>query len=129
MDRPGALPGGLVSEIMNIHSRKLYLISTAPEINQDYWTTALVPVVEKKVFFGMINKKVPDVYHSIAAFTRNNKQDAHEVHIKVRHVVTTISEDDWFEHFPSPKPPDGYSSGAIAKLRQHFSDNDVDRYL
>jgi hypothetical protein len=123
MDRPGGIKGGLVSEVMNIHSRKLYLISTAPEIDQDYWTTALVPVVEKKVLFGLINKKVPDVHHSIAAFIRNNKQDAHEVHIKVRYVVTSISEDFWFENFPSPEPPDGYSIGALRKLKKHFGDD------
>lgn len=47
MDRPGHLPGGQISEVMNIHSRKLYVVSTAPEIGQDYWSTAVIPVVER----------------------------------------------------------------------------------
>lgn len=48
MDRQGHLPGGQISEVMNIHSRKLYMISTAPEIGQDYWPTAVIPIVERR---------------------------------------------------------------------------------
>jgi|TARA_B100001964_G_C13855925_1_gene432274 hypothetical protein len=117
MDKPGHLPGGQISEVMNVHSRKLYMVSTAPEIGQDYWSTAVLPVVEKKTLFGLGKKNVPDAYHPIVSFIRNSKEDAHLVHAEARHVVISISEDDWFEHFPSAEPPDGSSEGAKKKLR------------
>lgn len=120
MDRPGHLPGGQISEVMNIHSRKLYMVSTAPEIGQDYWSTAVLPVVERRVLFGLIKRNVPDVYHQLVSFIRNGMNDAHEAHAQVRHVVTSVPEDEWFNHFPSPTPPDGYSQGARKKLRDHL---------
>ena len=116
MDRPGRLPGGQISEVMNIHSRKLYMVSTAPEIDQDYWSTAVLPIVEKKALWGLVKKNVPDVYHQLVSFIRNTMEEAHQVHAQVRHVVTSISEDDWFDNFPSPSPSDGYSEGAKKKL-------------
>jgi hypothetical protein len=120
MDRPGYLPGGQISEVMNIHSRKLYMVSTAPEIGQDYWSTAVLPMVERRTFFGLLKKNVPDVYHQLVSFIRNNIHDAHEVHAQVKHVVTSVHEDEWFENFPDPSPPDGYSDGARAKLLTHL---------
>ena len=118
MDRPGKLPGGQISEVMNIHSRKLYLVSTAPEIGQDYWSTAVLPVIERNFLFGLIRRNVPDPYHQLMSFIRNGIKDAHEVHAQVRHVVTSIPEDGWSDNFPSPKPLDGYSEGAKKKLRE-----------
>jgi hypothetical protein len=120
MDRSGGLPGGQISEVMNIHSRKLYMVSTAPEIGQDYWSTAVMPMVEQKALFGLLKKNIPDVYHQLVSFIRNSMEDAHEVHAQVRHVLTSIAENEWFEHFPSPSPPDGYSEGAKKKLRNHL---------
>lgn len=117
MERRGHLPGGVISEIANMHSRERYVVSTAPELGQDYWTTALMPVVVKRGLFGLVKRYIPDVYHPIATWTRNSKEDAHQAHAEVRHVVITISEDQWFDQFPRPVPPDGYSEGAKAKLR------------
>lgn len=117
MERKGNLPGGLISEVMNIHSRKLYMVSTAPEIGQDYWSTAVLPVIQRKALFGLLKSNMPDVYHQIVAFIRNNMADAHAVHAQVRHVVISVPEDDWFESFPSPAPPQGPSEGARIKLR------------
>jgi len=117
MDKPGNLPGGIVSNIRNVHSRKLYIVSTAPEIGQDYWTTALFPVVENKALFGFVKKCIPDFYHQIVAFIRNSEEDAYEVHAQVRHVVSSQKKDDWFDSFPSLTPLDGYSEGAKKKLR------------
>jgi hypothetical protein len=123
MDRPGKLPGGQISEVMNIHSRKLYMVSTAPEVGQDFWSTAILPMVEQKALFGLIKKNVPDIYHQMASFVRNRMEDAYEAHAQVRHVVISISEDKWFEHFPSPSPPDGYSEGARTKIRAHLGND------
>lgn len=120
MDRPGHLPGGQISEVMNIHSRKLYTVSTAPEIGQDYWSTAVLPMVERRFLFGLFKRNVPDVYHQLVSFIRNGMKDAHEVHAQVRHVVTSVPEDEWFDNFPSPAPPEGYSEGARKKLRDHL---------
>lgn len=43
--------------------------------------------------------------------------DAHAAHAQVRHVVTSVREDEWFESFPMPAPPDGLSEGAHKKLK------------
>jgi len=37
--------GGLVSRVRNAHSGKKYVVSTAQEIGQDYWTTTVFPTV------------------------------------------------------------------------------------
>jgi len=120
MDRPGHLPGGQISEVMNIHSRKLYMVSTAPEIGQDYWSTAVLPIVERSFLFGLIKRNVPDVYHKFVSFIRNCMKDAYKVHAEVRHVVTFIPEDEWFDNFPSTAPPEGYSEGARKIQRDYF---------
>jgi len=114
------LPGGVISEVVNLHSERPYIVSTAPEIGQDYWTTALIPVVQKRAVFGLLKRMVPDFHHQIANWTRNNKEDAYEAHAEVRGVVISIPEDEWFDHFPRPVPPDGYSEGAKAKFREFF---------
>lgn len=102
---------------MNVHSRKLYFVSTAPELGQDYWTTAVLPAVQRKVFLRLLKSNVPDFYHQIVAFIRNSMEEAHQVHAQVRHVVTSVAEGEWFKSFPSPAPPDGYSAGARHKLK------------
>jgi hypothetical protein len=117
MDRRGNLPGGLISEVMNVHSRKLYMVSTAPELGQDYWTTAVLPVVQRKALFGLLKSNVPDVYHQIVTFIRNSMEEAHQVHVEVRHVVMFVTEEEWFGSFPRPAPSDGYSPGARHKLK------------
>jgi len=120
MDRPGHIPGGLISEVRNDHSRKLYLISTSPEIGEDYWSTTGFPLVERFALFGLIKKNVPDFNNQLFAIIRNNKQDAHAAHTRVKHVVSTLCEDDWYDSFPDPEPPDGLSKGAIARLRERL---------
>jgi hypothetical protein len=117
VDRPGHLPGGLISEVINIHSQKLYVVSTAPEIGQDYWSTSVLPVIERSFLFGLIKRNVPDAHHQLVSFIRNGIKDAHEVHAQVRQVVTSIREDEWSANFPLHAPPDGYSEGARKKLR------------
>src|SRR3990172_8533598 len=108
MERPGRLPGGIISEVCNMHSRSSYIVSTAPEIGQDYWTTALMPVIMRRVVFGLFQRPFSDLYNPIATWTRNSKEQAHKVHAHVRHVVIMLPDDQWFDEFPDPAPPDGY---------------------
>jgi hypothetical protein len=120
MDKPGHLPGGQISEVMNIHSRKLYMVSTAPEIGQDYWSTAVFPVVDRRFLFGLIRRNVPDFHHQLVSFIRNSMKDAHEVHAQVRGVVEFFPENEWLNNFPSLSPSDGYSKGARKKVRDRL---------
>lgn len=119
-DRLGHLPGGQISEIMNLHSRKLYIVGTAPEIGRDYWSTAVMPVLERRFLFGLIRKNVPDFYHQLASFIRNDIKDAHKVHAQVRYIVSSLPEEKWFDNFPSPAPPDGFSKGAKKELHDRL---------
>ena len=118
MIRPGGLPGGLISEVKNVHSNKVYIVSTAPEIGQDYWTIAIMPTTVETRWFGLWTRWVPDLYHQIAAIIRNTMKEAHDVHAVVQHIVTMTPEADWLDSFPPPAPPDGYSPGARRKLRE-----------
>jgi hypothetical protein len=120
MDRPGNLPGGQISEVMNIHSRKVYIVSTAPELGQDYWSTVVIPIIVRKRLFGLVKKNIPDLHHKFASFIRNSIKEAHQVHAEVRHIVTSVAETEWFDNFPSPIPPEGYSEDARRKLRDHL---------
>jgi hypothetical protein len=117
MARPGKLPGGLISEVMNVYSRKLYMVSTAPELGQDYGTTAVLPVIQRKALFGLLKSNVPDPYHQVVTFIRNSMEEAHQIHAQVRQVVTSIAEEEWLKSFPRPASPDGYSASARRKLR------------
>jgi hypothetical protein len=96
---------------------------TSPEIGEDYWTTALIPVVEKRAYWGLVRRAVPDFYHPVATWTRNSRDDAYQVHAEVRAVVISTPEDEWFDAFPPPAPPDGYSEGAKARLRKALGDD------
>jgi hypothetical protein len=117
MTRAGARPGALVSEVKNIHSDRVYFVSTAPEIGQDYWSTVVLPARQKKRLLGLLTVWRPDVYHQIATVIRNSINEAHRVHAEVQHIVTMKPEDDWLTFFPSPTPPDGLSEGARRKLK------------
>jgi len=123
MDTPGGIPGGVVSEIMNVYTHQCYVVSTAPELGQDYWVTALIPVVERKALFGLLRKSVPDITHQIATWVRNCREEAYQVHGWVREVVTSEKKEEWFDQFPRPGPPDGYSEGARRRLRGVLGDD------
>ena len=123
MERAGHLPGGIISEVANLHSQKAYMVSTAPEIGEDYWTTALIPIIEKRALFGLLKRQCIDFGHQIANWTRNSKDDAYHVHAEVRGIIISIPEDEWFDEFPRPAPPDGYSEGVKARLRKVLGDD------
>lgn len=118
MERAGHLPGGVISEVKNLLSQRTYMVSTAPEIGEDYWTTALMPMIEERKLFGLMRRVLPDVNHPVASWTRNSKDDAYQVHAEVRGIVVSKPESQWFDEFPRPVPPDGYSEGARARLRR-----------
>jgi hypothetical protein len=106
----------MVSDMRNLHSQRVYVVSTAPEQGQDFWTTAVLPTVEKRRFFGLSTRTEVDVYHPIINIIRNNRDDALQAHVLVRNIVLNWPEDKWFDAWPSPRPPQGYSPGARAKM-------------
>src|SRR5712691_6320570 len=104
MEKVGKIHGDLSSEVMNLYSRKEYMVFTHPELGYDYWATDILPMVKKTMLFGLIATIVPDFNHSIASLIRNNKEDAYEIHVLVRFIVSNKKEDDWFSLLPSPSP-------------------------
>jgi hypothetical protein len=112
MEKTGECPGGLISEVMNVHSHRLYAVRTAPEPGQDLWITALLPIIQRKVLLGLFKSNVPDFNHQIIAITRHSMEEAHQVHAQVRRVVSSVTEGEWVKSFPPPVPPDGYSASA-----------------
>lgn len=122
MDRPGGVPGGLVSEVTNPVSQRVYIISTAPEIGQDYWSTAILPVVQQRVFLGLFKRSGVDVNHPVLAIIRNSQETAHEAHALTKSIVSSKPEADWLDFLPDPEPAEGYSKGAREKLHQVFGD-------
>lgn len=103
MDRPGKLPGELISEVMNVYSYKLYVVSTVPELGQDSWTTAVFPIIQRKVLLGLFKSTVPDYNHQITAMTCNSMEEAHQVHAQVRHVVSAVAEGSGLNSSPLNK--------------------------
>ena len=100
MDRPGGIPGGLVSQIKNRYSGKSYTVSTAPEIGEDYWTTGILSMIERRAFFGLTKKLVADPYQPLAVFVRNSQDRAHDVHHAVKTIVSREREESWRDLFP-----------------------------
>lgn len=94
---------GLVSRIINSHSGKKYIISTAKEFGKDYWTS----VVASSRFFGLWLD-----WSNRLTIVRNNKEDAYSVHEALKKVAGNTPEKDWIELFPHPRPLEGYSEGA-----------------
>ena len=95
--------GGLVSRVINKHSGKKYIISTAQEIGKDYWSSVVAP----SRFFGLWMD-----FKKRLTWIRNSKEEAHKVHYKLKEVVANIPEREWPEYVPNPKPPNGYSKDA-----------------
>lgn len=100
--------GGLVSRVRNKYSHKKYVISTAQEVGQDYWTTTVFP----GILFGFL----PNFSKKMFTVVRNSKEDAHNVHWEVKEIVLDSSENEWFEKMPNPQPQEGWSSDAKKKL-------------
>jgi len=116
--RPGGRAGGLVTDIINVHSGNTYMVSTAKEVRQNYWSTGVLSVNKKKFLFGIIKFDLPNIRHPLAVFIRNNIHDAHQVHEQVINVVEYEEEEDWWQAFPWPAPPDDWTDDAKKKLQQ-----------
>lgn len=101
---------GLVSRVRNAHSGKKYVVSTAQEIGQDYWTTTVFP----GILFGFL----PNLSKNMFTIVRNSKEDAHEIHWGIKELVLNAPESEWFEKMPNPKPPEGWSPNAKKKLKK-----------
>lgn len=102
--------GGLVSRVKNKYSGKRYIISTAQEIDKDYWTT----VILEARLFGLY----PKSFKALLTWARNNKEDAHKVHWEIKRIVAEEPDDKWIKLAPSPKPPNGYSEDAKKLLKE-----------
>lgn len=106
--------GGLVSRVKNPHSGKRYTISTSQEVGRDYWTTS----VFRSILFGFL----PIITKPIFTIVRNNKEDAHVIHWKVKNVIMTVPESYWLEMIPNPEPPEGWSKDAEKILKKKLGD-------
>jgi len=100
--------GGLMSRVCNKYSRKKYVISTAQEIGQDYWTSTIFP----GILFGLLPKLSKKMYTVV----RNSKESAHDVHSKMKELAFNLPENEWFEKMPNPQPEEGWSPDAKKKL-------------
>lgn len=117
MDRAGNTAGALVSEVRNVHSNRMFVVSTALEIGQDYWTTAVFPVLSERRWFGLSSRSTVDAANPVLLIIRNTQQSAEDAHSAVKAVVALHAQDQWENGLPSREPPDGWSPGARAKLR------------
>ena len=106
--------GGLVSRVKNKYSGKRYVISTAQEIGMDYWATVVFP----GILFGLL----PALTKKVFTVVRNNKEDAHSVHWKIKEMVVNTPESNWLTEWPEPEPPEGWSEDAKKKLEEKLGD-------
>ena len=72
--RIGGLAGGLVTNVQNIHSSRSYVVSTAPEVGRDYWSTAVLNTTQDGG---------TDFQNPVASFIRNDQASAHSVHEEI----------------------------------------------
>lgn len=104
----GKTKGGLLSWVLNAHSREPYLISTAQEIGKDYWSATIIN--------GRSNiSRSPEMVLSVI---RNTQEEAHEAHHELVELALNTPEDEWLENAPPPMP-DELSTDAKATLSAH----------
>ncbi len=101
--------GGLVSRITNKYSGKKYIISTAQEVGKDYWSI----VVAQSKFLGLWMD-----FKNRLSWIRNNKEEAHKVHYKLKDIVENTPEGEWLDRAPNPEPPESYSKDAEETLNK-----------
>jgi len=58
----------------------MYLMLTQPARDSDAWVTHLFSLVHKKALFRLLTFTVMDVNRPLAAFMRNTKEDALQLH-------------------------------------------------
>src|SRR6266567_5077296 len=80
MEKIGNIHGEVWSEVRHSHSRQVYLMLTQPARDSDAWVTHLFSLVHKKALFRLLTFTVMDVNRPLAAFMRNTKEDALQLH-------------------------------------------------
>src|SRR5262245_20996491 len=118
MDKVG-IHGDLWSEVRNIHSRRVYLILTQPDLGADSWVTQIFSLVEKKAFFGLLTFTAMDFNRPLVTFRRKNKEEATHLHAQLRGIVTQGKEEDWCAFLPAPTPPAEFSEVAQHRRRKN----------
>jgi hypothetical protein len=79
----------------------------------DYWTSTVVSAEENSSGFRL------HIYMGIIPYlevSRNNLDDAHQVHRGLKTIVEREELGKWATQMPDPVPPDGYSPDAARKL-------------
>src|SRR5215510_6848167 len=109
VDKVGTIHGDLWSEVKNIHSRRVYLILTQPDLGSDTWVTHIFSMVEKKALLGLLTFTAMDFNRPLVAFRRRNQEEATHLHAQLRGIVTQEKEDEWCAFMPAPTPPEGYT--------------------
>ncbi len=117
MDYPGNMPGGILSTVLNLPSRQTFVISTCFEEANGYWTTAVIPCVERRSFFGLLKKSIPLWDQLFCLGIRNSLGDAHRLHAMIKSLVSLKKPEEWTEIGPDPMPVDGLNAGAQKKLK------------
>lgn len=125
MDRPGGIPGGVICRIKNVHSGITYVISTCPELGQDYWSIAIIPLKRTRVLWGLWRRSELDLEGRLVLI-RNSGPEAYSVHQEVKPVVASVPEEDWFNRLPPPSPPQGHTPGAMRRITQALTDPNAD---
>ena len=111
VDKVG-IHGEMWSEVRNRHSRYVYLILTQPDLGSDDWVTQIFSLVEKKALLGLLTFTVMDFNRPLATFIRHTKEDASQLHVQIRGIVTQEKEEDWCAFLPAPTLPEGYTGAA-----------------
>ena len=112
VEKVGNIHGEVWSEVRNSHSRELYLILTQPALGADSWVTHLFSLVQRKALFGLLTFTVMDFNRPLVTFIRNTKEDASQLHVQIRGIVTHEKEEDWCVCLPAPTPPEGCTEAA-----------------
>jgi hypothetical protein len=114
MDKVG-IHGEMWSEVRNIHSRRMYLILTQPDLGSDAWVTHIFALVEKKVLLGLLTFTAMDFNRPLVTLRRKTREEATHVHAQIQGIVTQEIEEDWCAFLPAPTPPEGYSVSGCVK--------------
>src|SRR5215471_9341421 len=118
VDKVGNIHGDLWSEVRNIHSRRVYLILTQPDLGSDTWVTHLFSMIEKKALLGLLTFRAMDFNRPLVAFRRKNKEEATHLHAQIRGIVMQEKEVDWCAFLPAATPPEEYTEAVKHRRRK-----------
>jgi hypothetical protein len=127
VDKVG-IHGEMWSEVRNRHSRRVYLILTQPELGSDAWVTHIFSLVHKKVLLGLLTFTVMDFNRPLVTFIRNTKEDASQLHVQIRGIVTQEKEEDWCAFLPAPTPPAANTGSAQHRRSMHVEIDTLPRH-